>query len=70
MSTQDSTYDQKVSLSVFSFSFWMIPGMHLLQFHLLQKPSYSFMLVWMPWTLTNGRAAMHGNLIVSFQTLA
>lgn len=38
----------------------MVSGMHLQQCHSLQRPLYSFMLVWMPWTLTNGKPAMQG----------
>jgi hypothetical protein len=38
----------------------MISGMHLQQFHSLQKLLYFCMSVWMPWTLTNGKAAMQG----------
>ena len=39
----------------------MISGMHLQQYHSSQRLSFSYMLVWMPWTLINGKAAMQGN---------
>ncbi|KAK6233100.1 hypothetical protein SCA6_003173 [Theobroma cacao] len=47
----------------------ILTGMHLQQFHSLQKYLYSFMLAWMPWTLTNGKPAVQGTSVAVSSTM-